>query len=40
MILDAHSDLFYDVTYRRLIGETHVLERHHLARLRRGGVSA
>lgn len=38
MILDAHSDLFYDVTYRRLIGETHVLERHHLARLRRGGV--
>lgn len=38
MVLDAHSDLFYDVTRRRLAGETHVLERCHLARLRRGGV--
>lgn len=38
MVFDAHSDLFYDVTRRRLAGESHVLERHHLARLRRGGV--
>ena len=38
MILDAHSDLLYDVTRRRLLGEKRVLERCHLARLRRGGV--
>lgn len=35
---DAHSDLLYDVTRRRLAGETQVLERRHLDRLRRGGV--
>lgn len=35
---DAHSDLLYDVTRRRLAGETRVLETHHLDRLRRGGV--
>ena len=35
---DAHSDLLYDVTRRRLAGESHVLETHHLDRLRRGGV--
>lgn len=38
MVFDAHSDLLYDVTRRRLLGEHHVLERHHLERLRRGGV--
>lgn len=38
MIVDAHSDLLYDVTRRRLLGERQVLERCHLARLRRGGV--
>ncbi len=38
MIFDGHSDLLYDVTRRRLAGETHVLERRHLARLRRGGI--
>ncbi len=38
MIFDGHSDLLYDVTRRRLAGETHVLERYHLDRLRRGGV--
>lgn len=38
MIFDAHSDLLYDVTRRRLLGEERVLERCHLARLRRGGV--
>ena len=34
---DAHSDLLYDVTRRRLAGESRVLERRHLDRLRRGG---
>lgn len=38
MIFDGHSDLLYDVTRRRLRGETHVLERHHLDDLSRGGV--
>ncbi|MCI9331041.1 MAG: membrane dipeptidase [Oscillibacter sp.] len=38
MIFDGHSDLLYDVTRRRLAGETHVLERYHLDRLRRGGI--
>lgn len=38
MVFDGHSDLLYDVTRRRLAGETHVLERRHLDRLRRGGV--
>lgn len=38
MAFDGHSDLLYDVARRRLAGETHVLERHHLDRLRRGGV--
>lgn len=38
MVFDGHSDLLYDVARRRLAGETHVLERRHLDRLRRGGV--
>ena len=38
MVLDGHSDLLYDVARRRMAGETHVLERRHLAQLRRGGV--
>jgi len=38
MVFDGHSDLLYDVTRRRLMGETHVLERRHLDRLRRGGI--
>jgi membrane dipeptidase len=38
MYFDAHSDLLYDVTRRRLAGEDHVLEKYHLDRLRRGGV--
>ena len=37
-IFDGHSDLLYDVTRRRLEGESRVLERRHLDRLRRGGV--
>ncbi|MCI2058664.1 MAG: membrane dipeptidase [Oscillibacter sp.] len=38
MYFDAHSDLWSDVTRRRLLGETDVLRRHHLPRLRQGGV--
>ena len=37
-VFDGHSDLLYDVTRRRLRGETHVLERCHLQNLRDGGV--
>lgn len=37
-IFDGHADLLFDVTRRRLAGETHVLERHHLPRLRAGRI--
>ncbi len=33
MFFDGHMDIFTDVTIRRLLGETHVLENCHLARL-------
>lgn len=35
---DAHSDIWTDVTVRRLRGETDVVRRRHLDRLKRGGV--
>ena len=38
MVFDAHADLLYDVTRRRLQGERQVLEKHHVPRLRDGGV--
>lgn len=38
MVFDGHSDLLYDVTRRRLTGETQVLKRLHLPQLRHGGV--
>lgn len=38
MIFDGHSDIFTDVTVRRLRGETQVLREHHLPRLREGEV--
>ncbi len=38
MVFDAHSDIWTDVTTRRLNGETDVLRKYHLARLRKGGV--
>lgn len=38
MIFDGHSDIFSDVTIRRLLGETQVIKNHHLTRLRKGGV--
>lgn len=38
MIFDGHSDIFTDVTIRRLAGETNVLRNHHMERLKKGGV--
>lgn len=38
MYFDAHSDIWTDVTIRRLQGERNVLRNHHLERLRKGGV--
>jgi len=38
MVFDGHSDLLYDVTRRRLAGESRVLERRHLERLRQGKI--
>lgn len=35
---DAHSDIFTDVTMRRLKGETNVFEKYHLKRLHKGGI--
>ena len=34
MFFDAHSDIWCDVTTRRLRGETDILRKHHLPRLR------
>lgn len=39
-ILDAHSDNFNDVVWRRNAGERQVLERRHLPEMRAGNVSA
>ncbi len=36
MFFDGHSDIFTDVTVRRLKGETQVLKNHHLPRLKQG----
>lgn len=38
MVFDGHSDIFTDVTVRRLKGETQVLQKHHLPRLRKGNI--
>lgn len=38
MVFDGHSDIFTDVTVRRLKGETQVLKNHHLPRLRQGNI--
>ncbi len=38
MIFDGHSDIFTDVTIKRLLGETQVIKNHHLPRLRKGGI--
>ena len=38
MVFDGHSDLLYDVTRCRLLGQTRVLERCHLPRLKKGSI--
>lgn len=38
MYFDAHSDIWSDVTARRLRGESDILRKHHLPRLRKGNV--
>jgi len=38
MVFDGHSDLLYDVTRKRLAGERNVLETHHMAHLKQGGI--
>lgn len=38
MIFDGHSDIFTDVTIKRLEGKTDILRQYHLPRLRKGGV--
>ncbi|WP_294855673.1 dipeptidase [uncultured Oscillibacter sp.] len=38
MVFDAHSDIWTDVTVRRMRGEKDVFCNHHLARLKKGGV--
>ena len=38
MIFDAHSDMWEEVLFRRLDGETNVFERLHLERFRKGGI--
>lgn len=38
MIFDGHSDIFSDVTLRRLKGEKNILKSHHLDRLREGQI--
>lgn len=38
MVFDGHSDIFSDVTIRRLAGEQQVLKNRHMDRLRKGGI--
>jgi len=40
LVVDAHADILCDVRTRRRAGETQVLRRRHLARLRAGGFDA
>lgn len=38
MIFDGHSDIWSDVTIRTLRGETDILKKYHLPRLRKGNI--
>lgn len=38
MVFDGHSDIFSDVTIRRLAGERQVLKNRHMGRLHKGGI--
>ncbi|ADK14277.1 MULTISPECIES: dipeptidase [Clostridium] len=37
---DAHSDMFTDITIRRLKGERNIIENYHIDELKKGGVAA
>ena len=37
-VFDAHSDIWTDVTIKRMKGETNVFHNHHFERLQKGGV--
>jgi len=39
-IFDAHSDIFTDVTLRRTVGQSDVMRRKHIERLRSGDIAA
>ena len=39
-VFDAHSDMWSNVTTRRLAGQSHVFEQYHRRRLKEGGVGA
>ncbi len=39
LVVLAHTDYLIDISERRSRGETHVLERHHLPTLKKGGVN-
>ena len=39
-VFDGHSDLFTNVTLRRMNGETNVIRRHHRAQLQSGNIGA
>lgn len=38
MYFDAHSDIWVDITAKRLLGEKNVFDRYHLERLKKGGI--
>ena len=38
MYFDAHSDIWADVTNKRLAGETDVIQKFHIDRLKKGNV--
>lgn len=37
-VFDAHSDIFTDVTLKRMAGETNIFNKYHLERLKKGGI--
>lgn len=39
-IFDGHSDILNDVVLKRFAGEDHVIEKHHLKKLHKGGIKA
>ncbi|MCH4178552.1 MAG: membrane dipeptidase [Megasphaera sp.] len=39
-IIDCHSDMFADVTQRRMMGESHIIEGYHTEQLEQGHIQA